>query len=128
MSEKVLKEVAAFINSEPTGILLIGVQDDGTLVGIEQEYATADSKKANWDGYALFLTNKLNDSLSGSNPERYYRIARHSVNGKIICSIRTTRADKQPVLAKGKLYIRAGTQSKELKNEDMVEYIRNWNT
>ena len=125
MFEKILREVVAFMNSEPTGTILIGVADNGKIEGVEREYKVADPQKGNWDGYELFLTNKLNDLLSGSNPSNFYRISRHQVNGKVVCSIKTTKADK-PILANEKLYIRSGTQSKELKGEDKINFILEW--
>lgn len=125
MSEKILREVSAFMNSEPAGTILIGVADDGKIVGVEREYKVANPQKGNWDGYELFLTNKLNDLLSSSNPSNFYRISRHQVNGKVICSIKTTKVDK-PILANEKLYIRSGTQSKELRGEDKINYILEW--
>jgi len=36
----VLKTIAAFLNSAEGGTLLIGVADDGTIHGIESDYAT----------------------------------------------------------------------------------------
>ncbi len=36
----VLKTIAAFLNSREGGTLLIGVADDGTVLGLEPDYAT----------------------------------------------------------------------------------------
>ncbi len=125
MRDKVGQEVAAFMNSEHEGTLLIGVTDVGEVCGVDREYRIADPSKGNWDGYELFLTNVLNNSLSISNPAQYYRISHHLVNGKTVCSIRTTGSD-EPVLYKDKLFIRNGTQCRELKGPDLVRYIRDW--
>jgi predicted HTH transcriptional regulator len=125
MPQKILNEVAAFMNSQDKGTLLIGVADDGTIPGIEREYSAANPQKANWDGYELFLTNLLNDSLSPANPNDFYNISKHVVNGKIICAINTTKAN-EPVLAKEKLFLRSGTTATELNGRDKVNFIRNW--
>lgn len=125
MRDKVMQEVAALMNSEPLGIVLIGVTDSGQVCGVEREYSTADPRKNNWDGYELFLTNILKDSFSVSNLAQFYKISRELVNGKTVCILRTTKSD-EPVLYKEKLYIRDGTQSRELKGSEKVRYIRNW--
>jgi type I restriction enzyme R subunit len=36
----VLKTIAAFLNSRDGGTLLIGVADDGSVLGLESDYAT----------------------------------------------------------------------------------------
>ncbi len=125
MSANILEEVAAFLNSETKGTVLIGVGDDGKLWGVEREYVTANPQKENWDGYELFLSSLLNDSLSDPVSDKLFRISQHRVNGKIICSIRTTPTEK-PILAKNKLYVRFGSQKRELKGDEMVEYIKNF--
>ena len=48
-----IKTVAAFLNSEFGGTLLIGVADDGAIVGLEQDYATL--RKQGKDDSDLFL-------------------------------------------------------------------------
>lgn len=125
MSQKILREVAALMNTKARGTLIIGIADDGKTSGIEREYEMADPSKANWDGYELFLTNLLNDSFSINNAYDFYRISRHIVHGKSVCCIRTQKANK-PVLVKEGLYVRVGTQSRELKGADKVDFIMSW--
>jgi RNA-directed DNA polymerase len=124
MREKVVEEVAAFMNSHPRGTLLIGVADDGRIWGVEREYLCANPQKGNWDGYELFLTDVLNHSLSVANPYRFYTISQHVIQGKTVCAIRTTKSD-EPVLSfkEDKLFIRSGTQCKELRGSEKVQYM-----
>jgi hypothetical protein len=67
----------------------------------------------------------LKDSLSISNPLDFCKISKHKINGRVVCSIKITKANK-PVLAKNKLFIRIGDQCNELKGEDQVNYIMGW--
>jgi predicted HTH transcriptional regulator len=113
------------MNSKAKGTLIIGVTDDGNICGVEREYEIADPGKANWDGYELFLTNVINDSLSINNAYDYYHISSYVVQGKTICSIRMQKADK-PILVKESLFVRVGTQCKELKGADKVDFIMSW--
>ena len=124
MSNKVLKEVVAFLNSEHTGTLLIGVENDGNILGIEREFATADSSKPNWDGYELFLSNILNDSINNPIAHTFFSISQYHVEGKVVCAIKTATSNI-PIFAKDKFYVRSGTQAKELKGYKMLEYIKN---
>ena len=47
---KVLTSVAAFMNSRDGGNVLLGVEDNGNIVGVEDEYPLIDPHSANWDG------------------------------------------------------------------------------
>ena len=69
MRSKILKAVAGFMNSSNAGKLLIGVRDDKTIVGINEEYIFVNKQRASWDGYELFLEQILSDHLSIKNPD-----------------------------------------------------------
>ena len=56
MEQVILKTVAAFLNSDG-GTLLLGVSDDGTVLGLDHDYQTLQKKNA--DGYELFLGDLL---------------------------------------------------------------------
>ena len=60
MEQVILKTVAAFLNSDG-GTLLLGVSDDGSVLGLEHDYQTL--KKQNADGYELFLGELVVDPL-----------------------------------------------------------------
>ncbi len=121
MSDKIVKEVAAFLNSKFAGIILIGVKDDGMVLGIEREYTTADRGKPNWDGYSLSLINKL-DSLGTPLADDFFTISQYHINGQTVCAIETTPADK-PIFVDDTYYIRSGTRSVPLKGYKMQEHI-----
>jgi RNA-directed DNA polymerase len=123
MRIKIAEEIAAFMNSLPKGTLLIGVTDKQDIVGIEQEYETANEKKVNWDGYELALSNSLNQLLEKGNIHNFYRITRHTVAGKSICCICTQKVDS-PVLVQDKLFIRVGTECRHLKGDDKIKFIK----
>jgi cytochrome c551/c552 len=60
MEDAVLKTVAGFMNTSG-GTLLVGVADDGTMIGIEEDFAVQGKK--NLDGWELWLTDLLHQSL-----------------------------------------------------------------
>lgn len=57
----VLKSVAGFMNNNG-GTLLVGVADDRTVLGIEQDYPLL-GRKQNIDGWELWLTDALTTTL-----------------------------------------------------------------
>src|SRR5690606_15806240 len=58
----IAKTICGFMNAEG-GTLLIGVADDGAVVGIENDYSTLG--KPNRDGFELFLTQLVDNQISG---------------------------------------------------------------
>ena len=50
----VVRAVAAMLNSATGGTLLVGVEDDGAICGVEGEYALADRGKPNWVPESVF--------------------------------------------------------------------------
>jgi RNA-directed DNA polymerase len=123
---KISEEIAAFMNTYPEGTLLIGVTDSGEVIGIEREYKTANPQKANWDGYKLALSDTLNRNMEKGNIHDFYTISRSSVYGRDICCIRTRKVDS-PVLVKDKLFHRVGTQCKQVKGENIIKFIQDFN-
>jgi predicted HTH transcriptional regulator len=62
MEHVILKTVCGFLNAEG-GTLLIGVDDDGQIVGLDDDMETLGSKGTR-DGYELFLRQHLDNNLS----------------------------------------------------------------
>lgn len=118
----VVRSVAGFMNSAAGGTLLIGIEDDGGVRGINEEYAAIDSGKANWDGYQLYLNNVLRGRLSVENPFLYYTVDRHRVSGRDVCVIRVRPADA-PVYVDKHLFVRNGNQTIEMLGPDLVHYV-----
>jgi predicted HTH transcriptional regulator len=121
MSDNVVKAVAGLLNRSG-GTLLIGVADDGTIKGVEVEYAIVNKSKANWDGYQLFLESLLKDKLSIANAFQYYQITPHTIEGKTVCQIRV-QAATEPVYVDNRLYVRSGNQTLELQGPELVAYV-----
>lgn len=63
LEKAVLKTITAFLNSQG-GTLLIGVRDDGTIVGVEDDFGTFEKPKdQDLDGWQLNLRQKIIDAL-----------------------------------------------------------------
>jgi predicted HTH transcriptional regulator len=120
-TRKVLTSVAAFMNSRRGGNVLLGVEDDGTIVGVEDEYSLIDPHSANWDGYDRYLNSVLTDKLNVDSPFSYFTVERYHEDGKEICCIRVEPSDR-PVFLDDLLYLRVGAQNQPLKARDVLSY------
>ena len=89
MEEVILKTVAAFLNTHG-GTLLIGVADNGNILGLQPDYQTLQKK--NRDGYELWLTNDLLLKEMGKDLAPYIAISFHIIEQQEICKITAQRA------------------------------------
>jgi len=118
----VIKTIAGFMNADG-GTLLVGVADDGTILGLQDDYQTL--KKKDRDGFEQAVMNAISVKL-GTNVCRQVMMVFHSMEGKDICRIIAMPTHK-PVFvkdgAKPKLYLRTGVSTRELNIEEAVDYI-----
>ena len=126
MEHVVTKTVCGFLNAEG-GILLIGVDDDGQLIGLSDDMKTLGSK-ANRDGFELFLRQHLDSNLSiqtvGVVHIRFERFIDSEVCAVVVAS------SGRPVFAKPlqdgntpmEFWVRTGNATKQLHGEEMLMY------
>ena len=94
-----IKTVAAFLNSRDGGSLLIGVANDGTVVGLDNDYLSlGQSGKDDRDLYQLHLSNILVTAM-GEAAVGNVGIQLHTVDGKDVCRVHV-RPSRFPVEAK----------------------------
>lgn len=110
----VLKTIAAFLNSEG-GTLIIGVEDDGNIFGLEQDLAILS--KGSLDQFEQTIVHLICTYIS-ANFMSLVTIRFETIDSKIVCAVDVRKSD-EIVLMKGKdkkleLYIRAGNTSKSL--------------
>ncbi|MGB8344559.1 MAG: ATP-binding protein, partial [Ktedonobacteraceae bacterium] len=123
MKDNVIEEVAAFLNTAG-GMVLIGVKDDGAVVGLEDDYKAVNNSKPNRDGYQLFLLDILKNGLLGNN-SLLYKISFGSIQGKDVCRIDISPAHEPVYLKNEDFYIREGNRKRKLtKPRDIVAYVK----
>ena len=130
MEAVILKTVAAFLNSDG-GTLLIGVADDGTVLGLQPGYPTLKQGKQNRDGYELWLMGDLLLNALGNDLAPCLAIGFGRVDGQDLCRV-TVQPAPRPVHFEAKnkqgqleecFYIRAGNQTKPLtKPSEIMHY------
>jgi uncharacterized protein with ParB-like and HNH nuclease domain len=129
MEEIILKTISAFSNAEG-GKLLIGVTDEGEILGLESDYNTF--KEANKDHFELHLRNIINNAFGKEFAAIYINVRFPIVNDMEICEIDIKAAnaplycevaDKNGATQK-KFYVRSGNSSQELDIEETASYIK----
>ena len=118
----VVKTIAAFLNSEG-GTLVIGVDDDGNVLGLEPDLAL---KKFDLDRFENFMMTTITQSIDAVAVARC-RVRFETVDGCTVCLVDVDRSSR-PVYAdtdKGKrlFFVRAGNTTRVLETKDAVDYI-----
>lgn len=120
----IVKTVSAFLNSDG-GVLLVGVDDQGHAIGLENDYKTL--KKPDRDGYEAFLTGLLL-GIYGNDLSRHIRIDFHDVDGRDVCRVAASPAPKPIFIPDGRgdehLYIRAGNTTRQLSTRQALDYCK----
>ena len=121
--EKVFfKTIAGFLNAKG-GTLLIGVDDEGNILGLEKDYATL--KKKNRDGFELKLMQLISTHI-GAEFCSLVRISFYNLNQKDICSIHANSAKASAyvnVNGKTLFYLRTGNATNQLTVQEAINYV-----
>ncbi|MGB2958214.1 MAG: ATP-binding protein [Bacteroidota bacterium] len=119
MEHAVLKSVAAFLNTDG-GTLLVGVSDQGEVLGIELD------KFPDSDKYLLHFANLLKRSIGKKHLNNiHYQLVGNS--GCQVLRVDCTKSTIPVFLLKGKteeFYIRTGPSSIPLSTSESVQYIQ----
>ena len=118
LEKAVLKTLTAFLNTEG-GTLLIGVTDEGEILGIDEE--SFDNR----DKMNLHMTNLISSQI-GDEFLPYIRFKLIEFEDKAVMKVVCKRCDIPVFLKDGKTeqyYVRSGPSSVELTGSDMVKYV-----
>ncbi|BCG65117.1 MAG: hypothetical protein methR_P2938 [Methyloprofundus sp.] len=124
----VLKTIAGYLNSSTGGTLLIGVTDDGEIIGLEKDYQSL--KRQNQDGYEQALITAISAHL-GADLCQFVKVLFHVVDGKHVCRLIVLASPRPVFLSQGKtpkFYLRTGGGTRDLNIQEAVEFIAHrWN-
>jgi CheY-like chemotaxis protein len=124
LQEVIAKTITGMLNSEG-GFLLIGVADDGTVLGIEDDLKTLH-KNRNIDGFQLVLTDIVRTYL-GIECMTHIRMRFELVNSKHVCIVSVKRSPSPVFLAKGKaseFWVRMGSSTCSLDVKAATRYMQ----
>lgn len=124
----IAKTIVAFLNTEG-GTLIIGVNDEKEIIGIENDYKTF-GKKQNQDGFMLKLSDIINNYI-GKEFHQYINSRITKVESKDICIVSISKSNL-PSYCKinnsDKFFVRAQASTEPLGYQEAVEYIKaHWN-
>lgn len=123
LHEPIMKTIVAFLNSSG-GYLLIGVGDDGQILGLEKDLQTLG--KPNLDGFETSFNMAFNKMI-GVEFRQYIEAAFPVIDAKAICVLRVQPSPHPAYLRhKGieKFFIRAGNASQSLTISEANRYIQ----
>jgi predicted HTH transcriptional regulator len=123
-----MKSIAAFSNGEG-GTLLIGVDDESKILGLEHDYSSLNGSK---DEFELHLRNLVNKSFGASFAASNIAITFPTSGDKEVCQIDIKRALQPQYLEvkdkngnkSQKFYVRSGNSSIELPLAEVSSYVQ----
>lgn len=128
LQKVIAKTLAGFLNKNG-GVLLIGVEDNGAIYGIENDINTLNKKDI--DGFEQTILQIIDNHL-GTLVTHYIKIKFVEKENKYVCII-TVKRSLDPVYLKDnttkEFYIRAGNTTRPLDVEEAMKYIKiHWET
>ncbi len=119
----VLKTLAGFLNSSVGGTLLIGVADNGELLGLDKDFQTL--KRQDQDGFEQTLMTLISANL-GADLCAYVHVLFHVIDQKQICRLIVSPANRPVFLDAGnnpKFYVRTGGATRDLNIQEALSYV-----
>jgi len=119
----VLKTLSGFLNGRQGGTLLIGVRDDGKIIGLEQDYQTL--KRNDSDGFEQALMTAVSAHL-GADVCQHIQVLFHVIDGKHVCRLIVTPAHRPVFYVQKndpKFFLRTGGGTRDLNIQEATEFI-----
>jgi hypothetical protein len=117
-----LKTICAFLNTHG-GTLLIGVHDDGSIIGIEPDLQMLGKKKS-VDEFQLKIQSLIRERFT-YKPHNLVRISFHTFeDGLTICRVDVKADSHTEHYLDGSLYVREGNNTEELKGPQLAVWLK----
>lgn len=121
IEEAVLKTVAAFLNADG-GRLMIGVADNGSLLGIDVDLEIFGKSVDRFERW--LLGDLLGAALGQGVVTRAVTVTFPKVRGCVIASV-VVEPSSEPILVNdAHLYVRLGNQTKKLEGRELLDFIK----
>jgi hypothetical protein len=131
IEEIILKSIAAFNNADG-GRLIIGINDVGEIIGLDNDYQTLQGNDR--DHFELHFRNLVNSAYGIDFATNNLAVNFPVVSGKDLCVV-DIKKGKKPLYTKitdkkgfkvEKLYVRSGNSSQEIiKPSDIANFLKN---
>ncbi|QQR89786.1 MAG: ATP-binding protein [Myxococcales bacterium] len=127
LSDVVAKTIAALAN-HGGGSLLIGINDDGKILGLNLDYQTL--KKPNRDGFEQLVMTLVRERLGG-HVCRLIHVLFANLEGHDVCRIVVEPSDAPIFFDDGTstcFFVRTGNASRELDVRETIQFVASrWN-
>ncbi|MFZ4549834.1 MAG: helix-turn-helix domain-containing protein [Bacteroidales bacterium] len=119
----ILKTIAGFMNTQG-GTLLIGVADDGSIVGVEADYNSLSRKDS--DGYTQLLMSSIAEKI-GTPACKLVKILFQMQDEKEVCRV-IVLPSPIPVYVKDdnqhRFFVRTGSGTREMDIREAITFIK----
>jgi len=126
LSDVVARTIAGFANGAG-GSLLIGVDDNGGIVGLAVDYETLRRKGR--DGFAQFIMTLVSKRL-GADSCKYVHVLFIDVDGHDVCRVLVEPADAPVYFHDGeqaRFFVRTGNTTRGLDVREVIQYaVSRW--
>ena len=122
--QQIFREIAAFANSHKEGNVFVGIANDGSIRGVEKELLD-EAPFTNRADFQKDFCNQMSQSIGNysfvsSIEIRWYK----TPEDKLFCRISIPKWNGGIILLNGcELYVRDDAGKKQLKDNDLIEYI-----
>jgi predicted HTH transcriptional regulator len=127
----IAKSIVCFLNSRNGGTLLIGVADDKSILGLENDFKNSHLRKGDEDGFQLKIT-EIIDKYVGKLWHPYIHTRFEKALDKTVCIIEIEKSHMPMYFnneGKNEFYTRTGNSCQQLDAKDSIEWIRtNWSS
>lgn len=125
LEKATIKTIAAFMNSDSKSDLLLGVADNGKIVGLHRDFEIVGNKKDR-DSFENFLMSRVLQTF-GKDCAPLIQISFHRVEDDDICQVKVSPSPK-PMFLKDErgehFFVRAGNSTRSLTTREAIEYCR----
>lgn len=122
MEKAVVKTLCGFMNARG-GTLFVGVDDEGKVIGLDQDFATL--KQKNTDGFEQKLIECVARYLGADLCARVH-VFFHTLNGQPLCRVYAEPSSRPVYFQEGsdmRYYLRTGNGTRELNIREATDYI-----
>lgn len=116
----ILKTLCGFMNTDG-GVLLVGVDDDGLIVGVDREMKML--YKSSSDEYFKKIRNLVDANLGIENSS-FIDWKLHDIDEKLVLRFEVRQSTRPVFVKKNEFYIRTNPATDKLDGEEMITYIR----
>lgn len=122
-----IKSIAAFMNSQRGGTLLVGVADDGTPLGLDSDLSLFPKDKRNLDQLELWFWSQIFKWFGGKGCAPFIRISFPEIDGKHIVMVSVTHGNAPTFVLHNNqetFYLRSGNRTDALSPREMLAYVK----